>query len=233
MRGSSKLVSHVPVQTTEPVRLAIVNDYEIVVSGLATMLEPYADRVRIVELDAGLPVLSDVDVVLYDTFARADGADLRIDDLIALGSAKVVVFTWGSHHALIARAIAQGAAGYLSKSLSAEEVVTALEEVRDGKIVTGPHVQQGEDPGDGDWPGRSAGLTPREAEILAFIVQGLTNHEIADRFHLSINSVKTFIRSAYQKIAVTRRAQAVSWGIQNGFTPVEFRSLGAEDPRWQ
>ena len=201
-----------------------MNDYEIVVSGLATMLEPYADRVRIVELDAGLPVLSDVDVVLYDTFARADGADVRIDDLIALGTAKVVVFTWGSHSDLMARSVARGASGYLSKSLSAEEVVTALEAVRAGRVVTGPHVQQGEDPGKGDWPGRAAGLTPREAEMMAFIVQGLTNHEIADRFHLSINSVKTYIRSAYHKIGVTSRPQAVSWGIQHGFAPVEFRS---------
>jgi DNA-binding NarL/FixJ family response regulator len=215
-----------PVDTASPVRLAIVNDYEIVVSGLATMLEPYADRVRIVELNAGLPVLSDVDVILYDTFARAGGCDIRIDDLIALGTAKVVVFTWGSHQDLIARAIAQGAAGYLSKGLSAEEVVTALEEVREGRIVSGPHVQQGDASGHGDWPGRTAGLSPREAEMLAFIVQGLTNQEIAELFHLSINSVKSFIRSAYQKIGVTRRAQAVSWGIQNGFAPVEFRSLG-------
>ena len=55
---------------TGPVRLAIVNDYEIVVSGLAAMLEGHRDRVHVVEINAQTPVLSDVDVVLVDTFGQ-------------------------------------------------------------------------------------------------------------------------------------------------------------------
>ena len=78
--------------------------------------------------------------------------------------------------------------------------------------------------GAGDWPGRSAGLSPREAEILALITQGLTNQDIADRVYLSINSVKTYIRSAYRKIDVERRPQAVLWGIANGFRPDSLRT---------
>ena len=54
-----------------PIRVAIVNDYEIVVAGVAAMLAPYRDRVNIVELDSGLPVVSDVDVILYDTFGQS------------------------------------------------------------------------------------------------------------------------------------------------------------------
>ena len=56
--------------------------------------------------------------------------------------------------------------------------------------------------GAGDWPGRAAGLSPREAEVLALITRGLSNQEIADRAHVSINSIKTYIRSAYRKIGV-------------------------------
>ena len=55
---------------SSPVRLAIVNDYEIVVSGLASMLEEHRDRVHVVEINAQTPVLSDVDVVLVDTFGQ-------------------------------------------------------------------------------------------------------------------------------------------------------------------
>ena len=77
----------------------------------------------------------------------------------------------------------------------------------------------------GDWPGRSFGLSPREAEILALITQGLTNKEIAGRVYLSINSVKTYIRSAYRKINVERRPQAVLWGVQNGFRPDTLRTV--------
>jgi DNA-binding CsgD family transcriptional regulator len=71
----------------------------------------------------------------------------------------------------------------------------------------------------GEWPGKEAGLSPRESEIVALIIKGLTNQEIAERAYLSINSVKSYIRSGYRKIGVTRRAQAVAWGMQNGFEP--------------
>ena len=71
----------------------------------------------------------------------------------------------------------------------------------------------------GEWPGQEAGLSARESEIIALITKGLTNQEIAERAYVSINSVKSYIRSAYRKIGVTRRAQAVAWAMQNGFEP--------------
>lgn len=60
------------------------------------------------------------------------------------------------------------------------------------------------------------GLSDREEEVLALIVAGLSNREIAERAYISINSVKTYIRSAYRKIGVTSRSQAVAWGLRNG-----------------
>ena len=65
----------------------------------------------------------------------------------------------------------------------------------------------------------------REAEIVALITQGLSNQEIADRSYLSINSVKTYIRTAYRKMGVERRSQAVLWGIQHGFQPDVVRHV--------
>ncbi len=79
--------------------------------------------------------------------------------------------------------------------------------------------------GAGDWPGREAGLSPREAEILALITQGLSNQEIADRAYLSINSVKTYIRSAYRKIGVTRRTQAAVWASTTASSPTRCAPL--------
>ncbi|MBB3042702.1 response regulator transcription factor [Nocardioides soli] len=63
------------------------------------------------------------------------------------------------------------------------------------------------------------GLSDREKQVLALIAQGLTNQEIADRVFVSINSVKTYIRSAYRKIGVGSRSQAVAWGLRNGVIP--------------
>jgi two-component system, NarL family, response regulator LiaR len=62
-----------------------------------------------------------------------------------------------------------------------------------------------------------AGLTEREAQILEWIAQGLSNQEIAERAFVSINSVKTYIRSAYRKIGAKSRSQAVAWAVRRGY----------------
>lgn len=209
-----------------PIRVAIVNDYELVVAGVAAMLAPHHERVAIVELNSGLPVLSDVDVVLYDTFGQVQGDGVDLDDLVRGSRARVVIFSWNTQPALVRAAIDRGAAGYLSKGLTADQIVGGLEAVHGGETVTPPESTTAVDRGAaGDWPGRERGLTAREAEVLALITQGLSNQEIAQRSYLSINSVKTYIRTAYRKIEVTRRSQAVAWGMRNGFEPDRLRVI--------
>ena len=209
-----------------PVRLAIVNDYEIVVSGLAAMLEDHRDRVHVVEINAQTPVLSEVDVVLVDTFGQLPRDGEALAELIRECSAPVVLFSWELPRDSLAGALKAGAGGYLSKALTAKEVVDALEAIRAGEVVVlSGSMTPDAGPARGvNWPGRVEGLSPREAEVLALITQGLSNQQIADTAFLSINSVKTYIRSAYRKIGVTRRVEAVSWGMQNGFEPASMRS---------
>lgn len=210
-----------------PVRLAIVNDYEIVVSGLAAMLEEHRDRVHVVEINAQTPVLSDVDVVLVDTFGQLPRGGGAVAELIRECAAPVVLFSWELPRESVARALAAGAGGYLSKALNAKEVVDALEAIRDGEIVvlTDSLIEGYEATVGGDWPGQNEGLSPREAEVLAFVTQGLSNQEIAETTFLSINSVRTYIRTGYRKIGATRRVEAVSWGMQNGFAPASAREF--------
>ncbi len=212
-----------------PIRIAIVNDYELVVVGIAAMLAPHHEEVTVVEVDSGVPVVSDVDVILYDTFGQVQGDGVDLEDLVHGTAARVVIFSWNLQPDLVERAIRKGASGYLSKGLSAKEIVDALHEVRQGKIVTPPTVETdaGGHDAKGDWPGRDFGLTAREAEVLALITQGLSNQEIAERSYLSINSVKTYIRNAYRKIGATRRAQAVIWGMKHGFEPDRARVIEA------
>ena len=198
-------------------RVAIVNDYAVVVAGVAALLVD--ERVDVVETDVSLPVITDVDIVLYDTFGQIQGDGIDLEDFVRDSDAKVVIYSWNLQQDLIDRAVAAGARGYLSKVLTGPEIVEALGRIMGGEIViaTGDHESSVDGPG--DWPGRSEGLSPREAEIMALITQGLSNQEIADRAYLSINSVKTYIRSAYRKIGVERRAQAVLWGVAHHFEP--------------
>jgi DNA-binding NarL/FixJ family response regulator len=174
-----------------PVRIAVVNDYEIVVAGVAALLEPFSDRVEVVELAANAQVVSDVDVVLYDTFGQVQGDGIDLEDLVHGSGAKVVIFSWNLQPGLVEAAIARGARGYLSKALNGEDLVKGIENVHGGEIVTELRALDENRADRGAWPGREHGLTQREAEVVALITQGLTNQEIADRAYISINSVKT------------------------------------------
>jgi DNA-binding CsgD family transcriptional regulator len=109
--------------------------------------------------------------------------------------------------------------------LTGSAIVDALERIMGGEIVVLAGDFQSSVGGAGTWPGREAGLSPREAEVIALITPGLSNQEIADRAFLSINSIKTYIRSAYRKMGVTKRTEAVIWGIENGFRPDTLRTI--------
>ncbi len=216
-----------PESPGEPVRIALMNDYEIVVEGLARLLEPYRDRIALVEFDSGRSVARPVDLVLYDTFAQEQGHRVAARELLAEGGAgKVVLYSWNLHDELVRAALDRGASGYLSKGMTAAQLVAALERVHAGEVVTDTSPTRSESTG--DWPGRREGLSAREAEVLALITQGLRNDEIARRTYLSINSVKTYIRSAYRKIGVTRRPEAVLWGVRHGFEPDTLRRRGPD-----
>ena len=198
-----------------PIRLAIVDDYAVVIAGVAAFLAD--ERIDVVETGASLPVVSDVDIVLYDTFAQVQGKGIDLEDYVRDSGAKVVVYSWNLRPDLIQQAMAGGASGYLSKVLTGPAIVAALERIMGGErvILAGDHETSVD--GVGDWPGRSAGLSPREAEIIALIARGLSNQEIAERAFLSINTIKSNIRSAYRKMGVERRSQAVLWAMRNGF----------------
>ena len=202
-------------------RLAIVDDYAVVVAGVASLLAE--EDIDVVETGASQPVISDVDVVLCDTFAHVRGRGLGLEDFVRDSGAKVVIYSWNLQPEVVEQAIAAGACGYLSKVLTGPEVVGALKRVMAGEVVILPGNHESSVGGAGDWPGRAVGLSPREAEVLALITQGLSNRDIADRAYLSINTVKTYIRSAYRKIGAESRTQAVLWGIAHGFTPDHHR----------
>lgn len=206
-----------------PIRVAIVNDYELVVVGIAGILSRFPDRVRVVELDTGMVPESDVDLVLYDSFGQPQGAALDISSVKGRTGAKVVVYSWNTQPELVEQSLVAGASGYISKGVSGEELVEQLERIHGGEtVVTGPDDITGEV---GRWPGDEHGLSPREAEVLALICQGLSNEEICDRAFLSINTVKTYVRTLYRKIEVDSRTQAVLWGVDHGFRPDHMRQI--------
>jgi DNA-binding NarL/FixJ family response regulator len=203
-----------------PVAVALVDDYDVVLLGVARMLDPYRDRVVIAELDTNEPVQDIVDIALYDSFAQPESDHDEISVLINNPRARrVVVYTWNFHPDLISSAREQGVRGYLSKTLAARDLVAALEAVHAGEIVISDPPPRPRSSNGLNWPGRGEGLTDRESEILALITQGKNNTEVATLSYLSPNTVKSYIRTIYRKIDAGSRTQAVLWGVKNGFTP--------------
>ena len=206
-----------------PVHVAVVNDFELVVAGIAAVLAPYADRVEVVELDSGVPVRAEVDVVLYDSFGQSQGRQLDVAGLLGDNPARLVVFSWNSDPDLVEQSLKSGAAGYLTKGLTGPELVEAIERVHAGELVTPVQTPMRDGDEFGRWPGAEHGLSAREAEVLALLCQGLSNQEITERAFLGMNTVKTHIRTLYRKIGVDSRTRAVLWGIDHGFRPDRAR----------
>ncbi len=210
--------------TNRPITVALVDDYDVVLVGLAHMFDHYADRVVVAELDANTELHDCIDIVLYDSFAQPESDREEVGVLIANPRAqRVVMYTWNFAPELIEQACAQGVRGYLSKTLPARDLVAALERVHAGELVVSEQPRRAATASGLDWPGRREGITDRESEILALITQGKSNAEVAALTYLSPNTVKSYIRNVYRKIGVDSRTRAVLWGVEHGFTPDHHR----------
>jgi DNA-binding NarL/FixJ family response regulator len=209
----------------EPITVAVVDDYDVVVLGVARMLEQYPDAVRVAELSTNATVDIPVDIVLYDAFAQpeTDTADLKhfLDNPLA---GRTVVYTWNFHPSLVEQARKIGVHGYISKALPARDLVASLARVHAGELVVSEPPGRARSATGLDWPGRAEGLSDRESEILALITQGKSNAEVAEITFLSPNTIKSYVRTIYRKIGVTSRTQAVLWGVRHGFVPDEGRT---------
>ncbi len=193
---------------SRPVTVALVHDYNVVLRGLARLFDEYRDRVVVAEIKAN----DAVDVVVYDAFAQPESDQRGMAALLDNPRARrVVVYTWNFHPELLQEARRQGVHGYLSKTLTAAQLVTAIEAVHAGVRVFNDQPRRAPSSPGLDWPGKQEGITDRESEILALITQGKSNAEVARLTYLSPNTVKTYIRSVYRKINATSRTQAWVW----------------------
>jgi DNA-binding NarL/FixJ family response regulator len=183
-------------------RVAICSTQEVVVKGLTAMLTEQPDRFVVAEV-------RDADVVLYDSLGVHLDGGAELQQVVRADRPVVVAISRDLRPDLRARALAHGAHGWVSMSATTDELLASVEAAVDGRDL----------PARVDRLGASVGLTPREVEVLSLIAQGMSNLEVAERLYLSINSVKTYIRSAYAKIGATSRSRAVAWCLQHGFAP--------------
>jgi DNA-binding NarL/FixJ family response regulator len=201
----------VNVLASSPLKVAIVNDYELVVHGLSAMLAPFDDRVQVVAVEiGGLPEVP-ADIALFDTFAGRRSALARVDAMAKDASlGKVVLYTWDLPDEFANDIGRRAIDAVILKSTSGEQLVEALERVHRNEAV---------EPGEHDlFPGVPT-LSEREREVLALLGSGLSNRQIADELYLSVDTVKTHVRKVFGKLGVGNRTQAALVAIEEGLTP--------------
>ena len=193
-----------------PLKIAIVNDYEIVVRGLVAMLTPFSDRVQIVDLEAGGEPDGPADIALFDTFAGRRSALTRVDSMARdPGLGKVVLYTWDLPDEFENDIGQRSIDAVILKSTTGEQLVDALERVHRGERI---------DPDEhAPLPG-VATLSEREREVLALLGCGLSNQAIADELYLSVDTVKTHVRKVFAKLGVNNRTQAALLANEHGLT---------------
>ena len=179
------------------------------------MLSEYADRVTVLPPVAGRDELADV--ALVDPFIRRHEDEPTVPTTVTRppGTTRVAVFSWECRVGYVERAMLGGADGYLAKGLPAVELIAALEKVHAGERIVALDLAP---PGVEPQAPRVIGLTPRETHVVALIAAGAPNKKIARQLGLSMNTVKSHIRTAYRAMGVTSRTQAVLWAVEHGVT---------------
>lgn len=217
--------SHSPVGSGAMIRVALVDDEPLIRQGIAMILDGEDDLAVVGETDDGAGAVDLVrrthpDVVLMDI--RMPGVDglratelvLRLDD-----PPKVLVLTTFGHDDHVRAALQVGAAGFLVKRSTAEQMVNAVRMVAGGDTLVFPDQVRGlltRQPVVA-WSGPA--LTARELEVLELVAEGLTNGEIAAQLVIGTETVRTHVGHAIGKLGARDRTNAVVLAWTHGLLP--------------
>lgn len=211
-----------------PLKVAAVNDYEIIVSGLAAVLQRFPERIRVVDrFVIGEPVSNGpIDLALFDTYGRvgiAERALATLNDESQIRS--IALFSLDFPKPLVADARRLGITAFISKTLPGDQLADAVVDAARGRAVDaiGPR-RRSSDPAR-HWPGRDDGLTERQSQVLVLCAEGLTNREIGEALYLSDETVKSHLARIYRHLDLANRTEAARYVQRSGafarFQPAE------------
>jgi DNA-binding NarL/FixJ family response regulator len=200
-------------------RLIIADDHSVVRDGLRWMLSDREEIDIVAEAEDGAQLLEllatqSADIVLLDVrMPGVSGLDALPEILNRYPETKVVILSMHDEPAYVRRALSLGAAGYVLKSSGRSELIRALEEVaRGGTYVQGEVAAQLAEPG----AVRVGELSPRELDVLVLMARGMENKQVARALGISEATVKTHIKSIFERLGVRSRAEAVAVGLRTG-----------------
>src|SRR5512145_2912004 len=211
--------------STQPIRVILVDDHTMVRRGLATFLKVFDDLQLVGEAENGqaaVRLCADIlpDVILMDmVMPDMDGAAATRLIRQQFPQVQVIALTSFKEGDLVKHALEAGAIGYLLKDVSADELAQAIRAAHAGRATLSPEAAQAlvETASQPPAPGRD--LTERELEVLALMVEGLNNTQIAGRLTVSTSTVKSHVSNILSKLGVASRTEAVSLALRSRLIP--------------
>lgn len=204
------------------IRVMLVDDHAVVRSGLATFLLTCDDMELVGEAASGEQAITlcqknKPDVVLMDlVMPGMDGATATQKLRERCPDIQVIVLTSFKEQELVQGALKAGAIGYLLKDVTADELANAIRAAYAGKPTLAPEAAQALIQAT-RMPAEKIGfdLTEREKEVLALMVEGLNNNQIAKRLVISVSTAKFHVSSVLSKLGAASRTEAVALALQN------------------
>lgn len=207
---------------TKPIRVMLVDDHAVVRSGLGAFLLAYADLELVGDASSGERAVAlcrqvQPDVVLMDLMMPGmDGATATKLIRERHPEIQVIALTSFKEKEWVENTLKAGAVGYLLKDVSSDELANAIRAAAEGKPTLAPEATQvliQSTRASAKKPGFD--LTEREREVLALMVKGLNNGQIAERLVVSVSTVKFHVSSILSKLGASSRTEAVSIALQN------------------
>jgi NarL family two-component system response regulator LiaR len=209
------------MNTSQTIRVMLVDDHNVVRSGLATFIKAYDDLALVGEAKNGLEALNlchkkKPDVILMDLIMpEMDGIAATRTILGEYPDIKIIAMTSFEEEALVQGVLAAGAISYLIKNVTSDELAKAIRDAVSGKSTLSPEAARVLVQATRPSKLPVFDLTEREREVLNLVVQGNSNQQIAEALVISITTVKAHISNILSKLQVSSRTEAIAFAVKN------------------
>jgi len=209
------------------VRLLVVDDHVVVQRGLEMFFQEVPDLVIVGRASSGREAVEAVRrLSAYESAPDVILMDLVLPDMTGIEATaaikrefpgvEVIILTSFGQTERVHQALQAGAAGYLLKDASGDDIVRAIRAALSGQVHLDPAVVRGLTHSMIASPDPTTVLTPRERGVIALVGEGLSNRDIAERLMISERTARTHVSRVLIKLGLTSRTQAALWAIREG-----------------